>query len=166
MRIGEMNAKECREVLKHASIGRLGCSREDQPYVVPIYFAYEPDHLYGFSTDGQKIEWMRANPKVCVEVDEITNHFQWTSVVLTGRYRELPDSPRFAEEREQARKLLESRSLWWQTAFASRQLKTGDDFIPPLFYCIEIDSITGYRAAPDAGESVVVTPTQASSRLT
>jgi len=153
MRIGEMAAKECREILMRTSIGRLGCSHDDQPYVVPIYFAYEPDHLYGFATDGQKIDWMRTNPKVCVESDEITNHFQWTSVVLYGRYRELPDLPLYAEEREHARKLLETRSLWWQTAFASRRLKSSGDLIPPLFYCIEIDSMTGYRAAADAGES-------------
>ena len=163
MRIGEITAKECQEILKRISIGRLGCSREDQPYVVPIYFAYEPDHLYGFATDGQKIEWMRTNPKVCVEIDEITNHFQWTSVVLYGRYRELPDLPQYAEERDHARKLLETRSLWWQTAFTSRRLKSSDDLIPPLFYCIEIDSMTGYRAAADAGESVTATATGASS---
>jgi nitroimidazol reductase NimA-like FMN-containing flavoprotein (pyridoxamine 5'-phosphate oxidase superfamily) len=165
MRIGEMTAKDCKDILARATIGRLGCSRQDQPYVVPIYFVYEPDHLYGFSTEGQKIEWMRENPRVCIEVDDIANHFQWTSVVLNGRYRELPDQPSLAEERDHARRLLESRSLWWQTAFASRQLKTGDDFIQPLFYCIEIDSMTGYRVVADASESVVTVPTQASSRL-
>jgi uncharacterized protein len=162
MRIQELTAKECGEILAHTSIGRLGCSRDDQPYVVPIYFAYEPDHLYGFATEGQKIEWMRMNPKVCVEVDEITDHFQWRSVVLHGRYRELPDVPQHAAERDRARKLLETRSLWWQTAFASRRLKSGDDLIPPLFYGIDIHSLTGYRASPDTGESVIATPTRAS----
>jgi uncharacterized protein len=166
MRIGEMTPRECRDILVHTSLGRLGCSREDQPYVVPIYFVYEPDHLYGFATDGQKIDWMRTNPKVCVEMDEIANHFQWTSVVLYGRYRELPDLPQYAEEREHARKLLETRSLWWQTAFASRRLKSDNDLIPPLFYCIEIESMTGYRSIADVGESVSATATQRSSTLT
>jgi nitroimidazol reductase NimA-like FMN-containing flavoprotein (pyridoxamine 5'-phosphate oxidase superfamily) len=53
MRIGEMTATDCREILTRISLGRLGCSREDQPYVVTIYFVYEPDHLYGFATDDQ-----------------------------------------------------------------------------------------------------------------
>ncbi len=87
-------------------------------------------------------------------------------MVLYGRYRELPDMPLYAEERDHARKLLETRSLWWQTAFASRRLKSGDDLIPPLFYCIEIDSMTGYRAAADAGESVTATATRGSSTPT
>jgi uncharacterized protein len=153
MRIGEMTTEECREILTRTSIGRLGCSHDDQPYVVPIYFVYEPDRLYGFATDGRKIDWMRTNPKVCVESDEVINHFQWVSVVLYGHYRELPDLPLYSEERDHARKLLETRSLWWQTAFASRRPKSSSDLIPPLFYCIDIDSMTGYRAAADAGES-------------
>ena len=166
MRIAEMTPKDCREILMRISLGRLGCSREDQPYVVPIYFVYEPDHLYGFATDGQKIDWMRTNPKVCVEMDEIANHFQWTSVVLYGRYRELPDLPQYAEERDHARKLLETRSLWWQTAFASRRLKSADDFISPLFYSIEIESMTGYRAVVDVGESVDASGARTASMLT
>ena len=43
-------------------------SRNNEPYVVPMYFAYETDYLCGLSTFGRKIEWMRANPKVCVKV--------------------------------------------------------------------------------------------------
>jgi nitroimidazol reductase NimA-like FMN-containing flavoprotein (pyridoxamine 5'-phosphate oxidase superfamily) len=69
-------------------------------------------------TDGQKIEWMRTNPKVCVEIDGITNDFQRTSVVVCGGYRELLDLPPSAEERNHARKRLATRSLWWQTTFA------------------------------------------------
>jgi nitroimidazol reductase NimA-like FMN-containing flavoprotein (pyridoxamine 5'-phosphate oxidase superfamily) len=164
VRIEEMTAKACHEILARTNIGRLGCSREDQPYVVPIYFVYEPDHLYSFSTEGQKIEWMRANPKVCVEIDEIANHFQWTSVVLYGHYRELRDRLKYAEERDHARKLLETRSLWWQTAYVSRRLRSTDDSIPPLFYCIEIDSMTGYRATADAGESVIAVPVRESAK--
>ena len=99
MLINDMTAKECSEMLARTSFGRLGCARDNQPYVVPIYFAYEPGHLYGFSTVGQKIEWMRANPKVCVEVDEVTNHFEWMSVIVNGRYQELPDTPAFQSER-------------------------------------------------------------------
>jgi Pyridoxamine 5'-phosphate oxidase len=63
--ISEMTEKECREFLVHSSFGRLACARENEPYIVPIYFAYEPDHLYGFSTFGQKIEWAaRSAPQV------------------------------------------------------------------------------------------------------
>ena len=62
MRINDMTKQDCRKVLAHASFGRLGCSLADQPYIVPVCLAYEPDCIYIFSMFGKKIEWMRANP--------------------------------------------------------------------------------------------------------
>jgi nitroimidazol reductase NimA-like FMN-containing flavoprotein (pyridoxamine 5'-phosphate oxidase superfamily) len=142
-------------MLTRISFGRLACARDNQPYVVPIYFAYGPDLLYGFTTVGQKIEWMRTNPKVCVEVDEVVSHFQWTSVIVMGRYQELPNTPEFRSERQNALVALEKRLLWWQTAIATRQLPTRHEDAEPLFYCIRIDSMTGHRAFPDAVESKI-----------
>jgi uncharacterized protein len=155
MLIKELTAKECGEVLTRMGFGRLGCARDNQPYVVPIYFAYEPDHLYGFSTFGRKIEWMRANPKVCVEVAEVASHFSWVSVILNGRYQELPDTPEYSSERQHAYTLLEKRTLWWQTAHAARQLQARHEPFPPIFYCIHIDDMTGRRAIPDPVESAI-----------
>ena len=34
--------------LQRVSIGRLACSLNDQPYVVPVAFSYEPGCLYIF----------------------------------------------------------------------------------------------------------------------
>jgi nitroimidazol reductase NimA-like FMN-containing flavoprotein (pyridoxamine 5'-phosphate oxidase superfamily) len=153
MLITEMTSKECREILARTGFGRLGCARNDQPYVVPIYFGYESDRLYGFSTFGQKIDWMRANPKVCVEVDEVASQFSWASVIINGRYQELPDTVEHNSERQHAYTLLEKRTLWWQTAQAARLLQARHEPFPPIFYCIHIDAMTGHRAAPDPTES-------------
>ena len=46
---------------------------------------------------------MRANPRVCVEVDEITTYDQWVSVVAFGRYEELPEAPGTGSARLPAR---------------------------------------------------------------
>ena len=102
---------------------------------------------------GQKIEWMRANPKVCMEVDEFKNHFEWASVIINGRYEELPDSDKFSLERLQAQKALEKRMLWWQTAYAAKQPRKVREYTPPLLFRIHIDSMTGHRAVPDSVES-------------
>ena len=93
MLIREMNAQECRDLLARLGTGRLGCARNNQPYVVPVYFAYEPDRLYGFSTAGQKIEWMRENPLVCVEADEVHSHNQWASVIVSAAMKSCRTSP-------------------------------------------------------------------------
>lgn len=152
MVITQMTEEECRAFLPSSSLGRLGCSLDNQPYVVPIYFAYEPDFIYVLSTLGQKNEWMRANPKVCLEVDEIRNQSEWISVIAIGRYQELPE-PQFTAEREHARTLLGKRELWWQNALGERQLRLGDHAIVPLFFRIHIDSITGLRATGGPAES-------------
>ena len=50
---------------------------------------YDPDCIYIFSTFGKKIEWMRKNPKVCLQADEIGDRWNWGSVIVTGTYLEL-----------------------------------------------------------------------------
>ena len=146
MKIDEMTFEECRAFLANASFGRLACARDNQPYVLPIYFAYEPDFVYVLSTFGQKNEWMRENPKVCLEVDEIAGQSQWMSVIASGRYQELHE-PQFTAEREHARSLLEKRSQWWLNALGERQLRLGDHAIAPLFFRIHVDSLSGLRAS-------------------
>ncbi len=149
MLVGELHSGECYELLARLGFGRLACARDNQPYIVPIYFAYEPERLYGFGTLGQKIEWMRSNPLVAVEADEVKSHIEWTSVVVRGRYEEFPDTPEYADRRQQAQSVLEKRSLWWQTGFASAQTRGRFNRDLPVFYCIHIDEISGHRAMPD-----------------
>ena len=152
MVINEMTEEECSETLSRASLGRLACALDNQPYVVPIYFAYDEGNLFVMSTLGQKIEWMRANPKVCVQVDEMLGETGWVSVIANGRYQELRE-PQFTDERLHARKLLEKRHRWWLAALAERQLRSGDDLITPLFFRIHVDSMTGLRSTSEDGES-------------
>jgi len=134
-------------ILASASLGRLGCSRDNQPYVVPIYFGYEPDFIYVLSTFGQKTEWMRANPKVCLEVDEIANQSQWMSVIAIGRYQNCPSPniPPSGNTRDAVRKAL----LVWQNALGERQLRLGDHAIAPLFSAFKL--IRSPAFAPSAG---------------
>jgi nitroimidazol reductase NimA-like FMN-containing flavoprotein (pyridoxamine 5'-phosphate oxidase superfamily) len=107
MAIGVRSRDECLRVLSGASLARLGCARENQPYVVPVCLAFhQPSSgdacLYGFTTPGQKLQWMRSNPLVCVEVDEVAAHDQWVSVIAFGRYEELPETTESAAARLRA----------------------------------------------------------------
>ena len=96
-----MTGEDCSAFLERASLGRLGCSYENQPYVVPIHFAYDSGYLYVFSTFGQKVKWMRANPKVCVQTDQTQNQGEWISVIVNGQYEELLE-PQYTDERKHA----------------------------------------------------------------
>ena len=148
MLIKEINEPECREFLSRASVGRLGCSLNDQPYIVPVGLAYENEYIYVFSTLGQKIEWMRTNPKVCMQVDETKGQSEWVSVIANGEYEELPD-PQRADERDHARRLMEKRHLWWLNAMAERRIQMRDQDITPVFFRIRVSSMTGLRGTSE-----------------
>lgn len=149
MRIDELNDSECREILSRASLARLGCSLNDQPYIIPLGIAYEENDIYVFSTLGQKIKWMRSNPKVCMQVDEIRSQSDWASVIANGDYQELPE-PQFEHERAHARRLLEKHHHWWLNPMAERRISLRDEEIKPIFFRIRVSSITGLRAGPES----------------
>ena len=149
MYIKELQTEECFEFLTEKRVGRIACARENQPYIVPFHFAFDgKEYLYAFSTLGQKIEWMRANQLVCVEVDDIKNQDDWTSLVIFGRYEELPDAPEFASERSRAHELLSRPAMWWQPAYSTGTHRVIKDE-KPIYFRITINKITGHCAVSD-----------------
>jgi uncharacterized protein len=143
MLIHEMTADECRAELQDIDFGRLACARDNQPYIVPVYFAYDGQHLYGITTPGQKIEWMRANPLICLEADQRPSHSHWMSIVVLGRYEELPDVPEYGRVRARAIEILQKRTMWWEPACVPTERQPRRT---PIFYRIHIDRVTGRRA--------------------
>ena len=63
MNLSEMDAQECRALLAISRVGRLGCTRDGMPYVVPISFVYDDGHIYSFSLVGHKVLAMRGHPQ-------------------------------------------------------------------------------------------------------
>jgi uncharacterized protein len=157
MLITKMRGRECRDLLSRLGFGRLACASNNRPYIVPIYFSYHAERLYCFSTLGRKIEWMRENPLVCVEVDEIVAHNDWLSVVALGHYLEFSNAPKDAKGREYVRSLIEKRPLWWQSGYTAVQVRRKRKPVVPVFYCIQIEEMTGVRASPDTREKARTT---------
>ena len=78
------------EALLHSEvIGRVGCHADGRTYVVPITFVYDGNAIYCHTGDGLKLRMMRANPRVCFEVDTWRDTSNWESVVVDGRFEEL-----------------------------------------------------------------------------
>jgi uncharacterized protein len=150
MEIKEMTDRECRAMLAGTHLARLACALNNQPYIVPIHVDFDDAFLYGFATLGQKIEWMRQNPLVCLEIDEITAHGQWASVVVFGRYEELPDTPEYEYPRSVAERLFQRHPVWWEPAsvpLAGHQQRS------PILFRILISRMTGRRPRPEAPET-------------
>lgn len=146
MLIHRLTAKECRSVLARVRHGRLACARADQPYIVPlsIYLDPEDNVVYGFSTVGQKIRWMRDNPLVCLEVEEIVSRTQWTTVVAFGRYEEISRTGPGAALRHRAMELFANQRDWWLPGTAT--VSPGDQHPVPVVYRIRLGRMTGRRA--------------------
>jgi nitroimidazol reductase NimA-like FMN-containing flavoprotein (pyridoxamine 5'-phosphate oxidase superfamily) len=146
MLVHELSHAECVNVLIRSDLARLACAHDGQPYIVPIHFSYDAARkcLYAFSTVGQKIQWMRDNPKVCIEVEDISDKDHWTTVLVFGRYEELTDSPAYRTARQRAQKLFEGRPEWWFPAAAKLPSREHHAMV---LYRISADRLSGRRAA-------------------
>ena len=195
MLIQELTREECLQMLEAMRLARLACALDNQPYVVPAYLAYYAPPggdacLYGFTTAGQKVEWLRVNPLVCVEVDDVKSYNEWISVIVLGRYEELPRPgnecerlPARAEvspgsnagphttacgdEAHLAHQVLQSKGMWWEPASATWTARTHrespEPFIP-IYYKVRIDKITGHRATRDAQDAATDSVSPAPAR--
>jgi nitroimidazol reductase NimA-like FMN-containing flavoprotein (pyridoxamine 5'-phosphate oxidase superfamily) len=150
MLIQEMTKAESLALLARNRLGRLACSREGQPYITPINFTLDGDCLYGFSTVGQKIEWMRTNPLVCIETDELESSNRWATVIVLGRYEELPNTPECENARQIANALLQRQPVWWEPGYA-QVIQDGRECASDLVHFrIHIARISGRRATQDS----------------
>jgi hypothetical protein len=87
---------------------------------------------------------------VCVEADEIVSRHEWQTVVIFGRYQELPDTPEFRITRMVAHDLLANTAMWWEPGYA-RTLHRGEERpLQPIYFRISISEISGHQGLPAA----------------
>ncbi len=146
MQVRSMTTLECTKLLDRVRLGRLACSRENQPYVVPLHFVHADNRLYGFSLAGKKIEVMRSNPQVCVLVEEHGNGREWKSVVVDGRFEEFPDQIGTKHAREHAWSLLSRHAAWWEPGTLKPADFPGPIDTQPIFFALHIERISGREA--------------------
>lgn len=136
--------EEARALLCAAKVGRLGCVDNGEPYVVPINYVFEDGSVYSHSLPGRKIEALRANPRSCLQVDEIEDDFEWRSVIAYGNFEEIrvPSDRRSILGKLLARfpQLTPVESLMAQDAGAPDS----------VVFRIRIDRITGVAEGRDA----------------
>lgn len=161
MRIEAMTEDECRAVLASPHVvAHLACARDNQPYIVPINLHLDGEYLYGYSTQGKKIEWMRDNPLVCLEVDDVASDWQWASVIVYGQYEELPATPEHDESRRVAERIFQQHPMWWEPALVPL---TAEAPGLPVVFRIRMIRTSGRRATT-GGADVVGEPGQTSER--
>jgi len=145
--IGKLTKQQIEEVLLDNILGHVGCNDGFNTYVYPINYLYDGKRVICQSPEGSKIEIMRKNKRVCLQVDEVKKNVHWKSVLIHGEYQELHDE----RERYNAMKLFVERNLHlklkekvilpvtaeeWEQKHSQEKSKT-------VFYRIVIDEKTG-----------------------
>jgi len=143
LKVEDMAPAEMHALLQRESFGHLGCSRDGRPYVVPMDYAYDGKELYFFTTEGMKTQFIEANPKVCLQVEEISDRTHWRSVMVIGKAEQLTN----AEETQRAMKLITERNPSLTPAISATQLDALGRAVDIALYRIIPDLIDGRKTA-------------------
>jgi nitroimidazol reductase NimA-like FMN-containing flavoprotein (pyridoxamine 5'-phosphate oxidase superfamily) len=90
---GKLDEKQIDEVLRQETVGRIAYIADGWPTIVPITFVYNGEgYVFCHSAEGHKTTWMRQNPQVGFEVEQIRSMSDWRTVVARGTFELLaPD---------------------------------------------------------------------------
>lgn len=82
--------REIKFILENNYIAHLGYIYQNRPYVVPItyYFDKESNSVICYSGAGHKMNAMRKNTAVSLQVSEINTVTDWKSVMLHGTFEQ------------------------------------------------------------------------------
>jgi uncharacterized protein len=116
--LGILNDTDIEIILGRNLLGRLGCTDGVITYVVPVNYVYDGHYIIAHSTDGKKIRYMRKNPKVCFEVDEMEDMMNWRSVIAWGDFEEINDE-------------LEKQQILSMMVEKMMKLKVSETALPP-----------------------------------
>lgn len=135
MSVGKLPLSDATSILQKANLGRLGCIANGEPYVIPVNYYFDGTHIFVHSMPGKKINALRANPRACLQVDDIVDSYNWRSVIAYGNYEEVAEE----SDREQ---ILEEifKNVPQLTPVESKMAKSNEKTI---IFRLVVDQITG-----------------------
>lgn len=158
--VEEMSDPEIDELLGRVGYAHLACSRDDQPYVVPVHYAYSGGEIFVYTTEGKKSEFIAANPRVCLQAEDVTDNQHWESVIVDGVATRLIGE---AERDNAFKKIVEINptltpavSIHWMDEWIRENIE--------VIYRIVPDRMTGRRAVVRKGQTAAVIPASKSSK--
>ncbi|MDN3655258.1 pyridoxamine 5'-phosphate oxidase family protein [Ferruginibacter paludis] len=145
--IGILSAGEVELLLKIQVVGHLGCTDGYNTYVYPVNYVYDDHFIFCHSTPGAKLDMMRKNNRVCLQVEECIDFTHWKSVMVQGIFQELEEE----RDRYTAMKMFAEKNLYQKinqpvlphnTTVNGTQVKWHVKN-RPVFFRIVIDEKTG-----------------------
>jgi len=111
-KIPVMDKEEYDQLINENFMSRIAFNGE-YPYIAPFLYVFDQKYLYFLSTKyGKKIQRLKDNPKVSVEIEEYEpdlSHYKF--VALRGRIVEETDPEKKKEVRSKFAELIKSRGL-------------------------------------------------------
>ncbi|MEI2749302.1 MAG: pyridoxamine 5'-phosphate oxidase family protein [Ferruginibacter sp.] len=143
--LGKLTSTQINNILSSQSVCRLACTDGKKPYVTPVTYAYDGKFIYGQTQEGTKLNILRKNPNVCLQMDIMNSMNNWQSVLVYGKFEELKN-----KAADTAREYLFSKVLTLMTSstihnFEHEGATKVDDNnrIKSIMYRIKIKEITG-----------------------
>jgi uncharacterized protein len=146
----EINNKTVIEqVMARAQVCRLGISRDNQPYIVPVAFGYDGKAIYFHTAlEGMLIDYLIANPRVCFELEDEVNviphrnqackwSFSFYSIIGFGNTIEITNSDHKIAALDQIMRQYSERE--WKY--------TPEELAKIRIWSIVIESVTGKQSA-------------------
>ena len=88
--IQELNKTDAEKLIEKCNFGHLACVlKKGEPYLVPINYLFLEGNIYVHTLPGKKLNALRANGKICLQVDEIQNDCRWQSAIAFGEFEEI-----------------------------------------------------------------------------
>ena len=128
---------ECKSLLSAARYGRLGLSKDNQPYVVAMSYVYHEGKIYLHSRGkGKKVEYATHNPRVCFQIDVLEKE-RWSSVVALG-------ISRLSESVEAKQKMFDAFTKRGLGGHGGKKFSREElERMPMTIWEIEIEEMTG-----------------------
>ena len=87
-----LDAEKSLQLLAEAPVAHLGTVADGLPYVTPMSFVVHESRILFRTMGGKKLEALRSQPKVCVEVSKFDPQSgNWASVIVRGTAREVEE---------------------------------------------------------------------------
>ena len=94
--------EEIKDIIKEALFCNIAMCRNSIPYLVPMNFGFDGQYFYLHSApEGLKIDILKENPRVCIEItqdlkiilstDVCKTGMKYSSVIVSGRIEFLSD---------------------------------------------------------------------------
>lgn len=89
--IKDLKKDRCRLLLQRNYWGYLAFTGHGSPYVLPVTYYYDRENncIISISAEGHKIDCLRENKSVSLNISKVDSINDWSSVLVHGEFEEL-----------------------------------------------------------------------------